>query len=141
MESFPFPHVLTMTVTLADRTLTVATTVTASTAAPVPLCYGYHPYLQMPGVPREEWGLQTPAMRHLPTDDRGIPTGAHEEWAGRHRNRSATANSTTDSTRCPRVRCSRCPAATGGSRSPTCEGIPPPSSSRRATTTSSASSR
>ena len=46
-----------------------------STDTPVPLCYGYHPYLTVPGVPREEWVLQTPAMRRLPTDDRGIPTG------------------------------------------------------------------
>jgi aldose 1-epimerase len=81
MESFPFPHVLTMSVTLADRRLTVATTVTPSTDTPVPLCYGYHPYLTVPGVPREEWVLQTPAMRRLPTDDRGIPTGEHAEWA------------------------------------------------------------
>jgi galactose mutarotase-like enzyme len=71
-----------MAVTLADRTLTVATTVTASAAASVPLCYGYHPYLTIPDVPREEWLLETPAMRRLPVDERGLPTGADEQWAG-----------------------------------------------------------
>lgn len=82
LAAFPFPHVLTQRVTLADRTLTVETTVRATTAAAVPLCFGYHPYLTIPGVPRDEWRLTTPAMRHLPVDDRGIPTGEHEVWDG-----------------------------------------------------------
>ncbi|MGE2723013.1 aldose 1-epimerase [Mycolicibacterium celeriflavum] len=82
LASFPFPHVLTQHVALADRTLTVETTVTPTGTVSVPLCFGYHPYLKIPGVPREEWTLSTPAMRHLPVDDTGIPTGAHEQWAG-----------------------------------------------------------
>lgn len=82
LASFPFPHVLTQRVTLADRTLTIETTVTATTAASVPLCFGYHPYLRIPDVPREEWMLTTPYMRHLPVDDRGIPTGEHTDWIG-----------------------------------------------------------
>lgn len=82
LTTFPFPHTLTMTVTLADRTLTVDTTVVPSTTASVPLCYGYHPYFQLPGVPREEWQLHTPAMRYLPVDSSGIPTGETAEWAG-----------------------------------------------------------
>ena len=40
------------TSTLADRTLTVRTTVTPTTARAVPLCFGFHPYLQLPDVPR-----------------------------------------------------------------------------------------
>jgi aldose 1-epimerase len=82
LASFPFPHVLTQDVTLADRTLTIETTVMPITAASVPLCFGYHPYLRIPGVPREEWQLTTPNMRHLPVDNWGIPTGAQEEWTG-----------------------------------------------------------
>ena len=82
LATFPFAHVLTMAVTLAERTLTVETTVTPSAAAPVPVCYGYHPYLQIPGVPRAQWQLQSPPMRHLPADTWGLPTGATEEWAG-----------------------------------------------------------
>ena len=80
LASFPFPHVLTQRVTLEDRTLTVETTVTPTTAASVPLCFGYHPYLQLPGVPRADWVLTTPAMRHRPVDDVGLPTGAHDDW-------------------------------------------------------------
>jgi galactose mutarotase-like enzyme len=60
----------------------VDTTVMPSTAASVPLCYGYHPYLKIPGVPREEWLLETPTMRHLPVDNWGIPTGETQEWTG-----------------------------------------------------------
>jgi galactose mutarotase-like enzyme len=82
LATFPFPHILTMSVTLADRTLTVDTTVTPSAAASVPLCFGYHPYLQIPDVPRAEWQLQSPRMRHLAVDTWGLPTGATDEWAG-----------------------------------------------------------
>jgi galactose mutarotase-like enzyme len=74
--------VLTQEITLADRTLTMQTTVTPTTAASVPLCFGYHPYFQIPGVPREEWRLTAPNMRRLPVDYRGIPTGETEDWTG-----------------------------------------------------------
>lgn len=80
LASFPFPHIVTLDITLADRALTVETTVTPTTAASVPLCYGFHPYLTIPGVPRSEWTLQTPPLRHLPVDNWGIPTGDAEEW-------------------------------------------------------------
>ncbi|HYO03483.1 MAG TPA: aldose 1-epimerase [Mycobacterium sp.] len=82
LASFPFPHVLTQKATLENRTLTIETTVMPTTAASVPMCFGYHPYLRIPGVPREEWLLETPTMRHLPVDNWGIPTGAHAEWTG-----------------------------------------------------------
>ncbi|GFG63574.1 aldose 1-epimerase [Mycobacterium kubicae] len=75
LASFPYPHVLAMTVRLAERTLTVRTTVTPTGDRAVPLCFGYHPYLQLPGVPRTEWLIETPALRHLALDDRGLPTG------------------------------------------------------------------
>ncbi|MCV7230038.1 aldose 1-epimerase [Mycolicibacterium komossense] len=82
LAAFPFPHVLVLTASLADRTLTVETTVRPTTAAAVPLCFGFHPYVQLPGVPRQEWQLESPAMRHLPVDEFGLPTGATAEWAG-----------------------------------------------------------
>ena len=82
LASFPFPHVVTQEIVFAERTLTITTTVLATTAASVPLCFGYHPYFQIPGVPRGEWILSTPDVRRLPVDDRGIPTGEHEPWTG-----------------------------------------------------------
>ncbi len=82
LASFPFPHVLSQHVTLADRALIIETTVTPTTPTPVPLCFGYHPYLTIPGVPREEWTLTTPDMRRLSVDGQGIPTGATKRWTG-----------------------------------------------------------
>ncbi len=76
--SFPFPHVVTLDIELAHRSLTIETTVTPTTSASVPLCFGFHPYLTIPGVPREQWKLETPPLRHLPVDNWGIPTGATE---------------------------------------------------------------
>ncbi len=83
LAAFPLPHMLTQAVTLSDRTLRIETTVTATGSTSVPLCFGYHPYFKVPGVPREQWQLTTPAMRHLPVDSRGIPTGKHDGWDAR----------------------------------------------------------
>jgi galactose mutarotase-like enzyme len=79
LASFPFPHLVEVTVELSDRTLTVSTTVTATADKAVPLVYGYHPYLQLPDVPRSDWQVEMPTMRHLILDDTGIPTGATVE--------------------------------------------------------------
>lgn len=76
LASFPFPHLLRSAVWIADRTLTVRTTITATSEAAVPLCFGFHPYLQLPGVPRQQWRIDTPPMRSRMVDTRGIPTGA-----------------------------------------------------------------
>lgn len=83
LASFPFPHELTQTITLRDRTLAVETTVAPTTDVAVPLCYGYHPYVRIPGMSRDEWSLSTPTMRHLAVDERGLPTGEHETRSAR----------------------------------------------------------
>jgi aldose 1-epimerase len=75
LASFPYPHVLAVNVRLADRTLTVRTTVTPTGDKPVPLCFGFHPYLQLPGVARADWIIETPPLRHLSLDEHGLPTG------------------------------------------------------------------
>ena len=80
LSSFPFPHVVTLDIVLADRALSIETTVTPTTSASVPLCFGFHPYLTIPGVPRSQWQLKTPPLRHLPVDNWGIPTGATVDW-------------------------------------------------------------
>jgi galactose mutarotase-like enzyme len=78
LASFPYPHVLTVAVRLAERTLTVRTTVTATGDTAVPLCFGFHPYLRLPDVPRGEWIIETPPLRHLRLDERGLPNGETE---------------------------------------------------------------
>jgi galactose mutarotase-like enzyme len=80
LAGFPFPHLLTVAVTAADRALTVRTTVTATGKRAVPLCFGFHPYLQLPDAARADWRIDTPAMRHLTLDERGIPTGKTSAW-------------------------------------------------------------
>ena len=112
----PVPAPGELDITLADRTLTVRTTVTATTGARVPLCFGFHPYLQLPDVPRAEWQIETPTMRFRPVNAWGIPTGATEEHDARPQSRWATGSSTTATTRCNRGRSSRCRAAIVASR-------------------------
>jgi aldose 1-epimerase len=75
LASFPYPHLLEVTVRLAERTLTLRTTVTATGDAAVPLCFGFHPYLQVPEAARSDWIIETPPLRHLTLDGRGLPTG------------------------------------------------------------------
>ncbi|MEM6105146.1 aldose 1-epimerase [Mycobacterium sp. 050272] len=75
LAGFPYPHLLTVSVRLAERTLTVRTTVTATGATAVPLCFGFHPYLRVPDTARAEWIIETPPLRHLSLDERGLPTG------------------------------------------------------------------
>jgi aldose 1-epimerase len=78
LATFPFPHLLQLDITLEERTLTVRTTVIATTGSRVPLCFGFHPYLQIPDVPRAQWQMETPAMRFRPVNAWGIPTGEME---------------------------------------------------------------
>jgi aldose 1-epimerase len=75
LAAFPFPHRLTVTATAGAATLTVATTVAATGGRAVPVAFGWHPYLQLPGAPRSTWRLLLPDRVHLDLDDRGLPTG------------------------------------------------------------------
>ncbi|HST42500.1 MAG TPA: aldose 1-epimerase [Conexibacter sp.] len=75
LASFPFPHTLRLDVALRDRSLRIATTLTATGEVAVPLAFGFHPYLQLAGVPREQWLVELPALERLELDGRGIPTG------------------------------------------------------------------
>ena len=82
LASFPFPHELRVEVALAATTLRMTTTVTPTTDQAVPISFGYHPYLHLPGVRREDVRLRLPARRHLELDSRGLPTVvARSEYA------------------------------------------------------------
>lgn len=84
LASFPYPHLLTVSVRLAERALTVRTTVTATGDTAVPLCFGFHPYLQVPDVARREWIIETPPLRHLSLDGKGLPTGQSSEQSAKN---------------------------------------------------------
>jgi aldose 1-epimerase len=75
LAAFPFPHRLTVAATLQGASLAVATTLAATGERPVPVAFGWHPYLRLPGAPRAAWRLLLPARTHLELDDRGLPTG------------------------------------------------------------------
>ncbi len=77
LEAFPHPHVIRVQVTTAERSLQVTTSVRA-TDAPVPIAFGWHPYVTIPGVPRSEWRVTLPVHSRLAVDDRQIPTGEVE---------------------------------------------------------------
>lgn len=75
LETFPFPHRLELEYRVTGDELSVTTTVTATGDAAVPLAYGFHPYLTLPGGERSRWRVQLPEMVRLETDKRQIPTG------------------------------------------------------------------
>jgi aldose 1-epimerase len=75
LAAFPFPHRLTVTAALQGASLAVTTTLAATGERPVPVAFGWHPYLRLPGAPRATWRLLLPARSHLELDDRGLPTG------------------------------------------------------------------
>src|SRR4029078_12724107 len=75
LATFPFPHLLTLDLTLPDPALPVTTPVTATTGARVPLCFGFHPYLQLPDVPRSQWQIETPGLRVRPVKPWGALCG------------------------------------------------------------------
>ena len=75
---FPFAHRVALRITLTDTTLRVATTVHATGDDPVPVSFGFHPYLVPPGAQRAAWEVELPALSHVALDERGLPTGARE---------------------------------------------------------------
>lgn len=78
LAAFPFRHRVEIEIGLDDRGMTVTTTLIATGREPVPIAFGFHPYLQIPGHPREEWKVSFPVRRRLMLDSKGIPTGATE---------------------------------------------------------------
>ena len=78
LAGFPFPHTLDIEISLDPDALHHTTRLTASGPDPVPVAFGYHPYLTLPGVAREDFHVAFPVSRHMILDERGIPTGADE---------------------------------------------------------------
>ena len=79
---FPFPHLLRMEAALRSDGLTIRTTLTGGGEGPVPVSFGFHPYVGLPGLPRVDWRLTLPTMRRLDLDGDGIPTGVEKPFAG-----------------------------------------------------------
>ncbi len=80
LASFPYPHQLTLEAVLRADTLSLSTIVTATGDLPVPLAFGFHPYIALPDSDRSQWTIDLPAMMLVEADDRGIPTGEFQPF-------------------------------------------------------------
>jgi len=75
MAQFPFAHTITMTHRLSGGELLVETALANHSAEPLPVAIGYHPYLCLPGVPRDRWTAHLAARDHVELSELLIPTG------------------------------------------------------------------
>jgi len=73
--AFPFPHRIEVVITARDDRLVVDTTIVPTGRRRVPVAFGWHPYLRVPGTPRARWRLRLPTCTRLALDERGLPTG------------------------------------------------------------------
>ncbi|MEX2196631.1 MAG: aldose 1-epimerase [Thermoleophilaceae bacterium] len=78
LAAFPFPHELRIAAELAGTALTITTELTATGVVPVPVSFGWHPYLTLPGAPRAAWLVELAARHRALLDRHGIPTGETE---------------------------------------------------------------
>lgn len=83
LELFPFRHRVSAQAIVDERGLTLTTTVHADAGDPVPVAFGYHPYLRLPDSSREGWQVDLGAARQLMLDERMIPTGERMPLAPR----------------------------------------------------------
>jgi galactose mutarotase-like enzyme len=81
MAAFPFPHELHVEAELRDGALRIGTILLPTGDVAVPVSFGWHPYLRLPGVPRSNWHVELPVRRRALLDERGLPTGATEPVA------------------------------------------------------------
>jgi galactose mutarotase-like enzyme len=80
--AFPFPHRIEVSVIARDGDLSLDTTVIPTGRRRVPVAFGWHPYLRLPGTPRGRWHLQLPSRTHLALDALGLPTGGEHAEPG-----------------------------------------------------------
>jgi aldose 1-epimerase len=82
-DVFPFAHAIAYDARLTSGRLAIDLTVHASGEDAVPLVFGFHPYITLPGAPRERWTVELPAMRRLALTDQQVPSGPDAMWAAR----------------------------------------------------------
>ena len=77
-SGFPFPHELDLVAVLSDEALAIETTLRPTGDMPVPVAFGFHPYLRLPGLDRRDWLVELPVTSRMVLDERMLPTGASE---------------------------------------------------------------
>jgi aldose 1-epimerase len=78
---FPFPHLLELSIELSDDRLLIETELVPTADTPVPVAFGFHPLLRLPGLPRESWIVELPVTSRMELDERTLPTGRSEPVA------------------------------------------------------------
>jgi galactose mutarotase-like enzyme len=78
-SAFPFEHRIDMKVTLRATSVTFSTEIHAVGQDEVPIAFGWHPYLSLPGIERSEWEVYFPFTRRCPLDETLLPTGTRED--------------------------------------------------------------
>lgn len=76
--AFPFEHHIELKVTLRATSLTFSTAIIATGQDEVPIAFGWHPYLSIPGLERSEWDVYIPFTHRCPLDSTKLPTGTRE---------------------------------------------------------------
>ncbi len=75
MANWPFAHEYEMTYRLTHGELEVSTRIMNRSTQPMPVAIGFHPYFNLPGVPRAESTVSIPARKHVQTDSQLVATG------------------------------------------------------------------
>jgi aldose 1-epimerase len=75
---FPYPHELEYRARVEERRIEITVTLAPTESQPVPVSFGFHPYLRIPGRSRMDVEMTLPGSRRLVLDGSMIPTGATE---------------------------------------------------------------
>ena len=78
MKQFPFAHTIHMTHRLQDGVLEVTTKIESSSADPMPVSIGFHPYFRLTDSNRSDWTVSIGARRRWCLDPTKVPTGKTE---------------------------------------------------------------
>ena len=79
MQAFPFDHLLEVNWLIDENGLEVTTTIEARERS-VPISFGWHPYMCLPGVVRKGISLELPALAQVVLDDRSLPVDEKPAW-------------------------------------------------------------
>ena len=77
---FPFSHRLGYEAVLTEASIEITVTVAPTGNGSLPVSFGFHPYLRIPGGSRADARMTLPVRRQLVHDDSMIPTGASEPF-------------------------------------------------------------
>ncbi len=78
-SAFPFEHRIDLKATLRATSLTFSTEIHATGQDEVPIAFGWHPYITIPGLPRAEWEVYLPFTRRCPLGPTLLPEGTRED--------------------------------------------------------------